>query len=898
VKLGSKTTLELLIHEITGIPFDALRGAALSHFTPEQRLRWALKRTTKKPEDRAYCLIGLCQVGMSLRYGEGETAFQRLEEKVRKLANTGRPFRDLSTGAATAAAAAADRAGLQNDLLASLAFPDMDARLQQIDSPASNTFEWLVDDRSQTSDRNSAFTTFLQHITRPPKIFWISGIPGSGKSTLMAYLIHFLRRDPTFCGAQYDVNVLLASYFFWSPAGGVLQKTIPGMLRTILHMLFEQDPPTMFLAIASQRWKAAQNRAAQVASWSEFELWTTLEAFDCQTSPKNQILLVIDGLDEIRGGVDGHEIIIAAIQRLAAMPKVRLCVSSRPLQIFSEAFNSCPRLRLQDLNHDDISQYVTDTLNRQNAFRTLCHYRPDQGQSLIQEIIERAQGVFLWVRLVVRDLVSCLRDGEGFELLRQTLDNIPTDLGIYFQQIFDSIDTKFQAEASLMLQVALFQETEFVSLQGLRLIDLALINDSALELPTQSQHRDLLDLSHDQGTRFKLSLTFRRLQSRCKGLLVCHYFPGDTQELVDKHAENPSRSKTRASERRPQPFLESDATFHEPSTIQKHTQNVFFPFDFSVEILHRSLHDFLLSDDALHRLHALTNGPIKVRQHLFLARLSQTQALAASSTPVQMTLKFYAAHLICLAATSELKENPSTLSILDGLRPFVENLAVRRGWRPLSLYVGPSLLLWPKEKSNFLTVAIDFDIVVYVERHLTAEQVRSKKGRPMLDYVLRPRFSGNPILHIGLRYPEPNTAVRMIELGADPNELYDGCPLIALYFCFMSDYARWSQGNWDQNTFTRFYDTTAILIRAGAATHLRRTWLSYCPDIDMWYGGWLDDAKGCTSKEMFKRRWGDSLGEGEPWSGTRDAVYRVADLLEHFRFCFGTGTDRLVSMLL
>jgi hypothetical protein len=82
-KLGDKRSLEGLIHEITGIPLGALRGESLSTFSVEERLRWSSGRQTKKIEDKAYCLLGIFDVSMSLRYGEGEKAVARLEAKVR-----------------------------------------------------------------------------------------------------------------------------------------------------------------------------------------------------------------------------------------------------------------------------------------------------------------------------------------------------------------------------------------------------------------------------------------------------------------------------------------------------------------------------------------------------------------------------------------------------------------------------------------------------------------------------------------------------------------------------------------------------------------------------------------------------------------------------------------------
>lgn len=81
--LGDKKMLEQHIHEITGIPISALHGGSLSNFSVGERMRWAANRDTKKKEDKAYCLLGIFDVSMSLRYGEGEKALVRLENKVK-----------------------------------------------------------------------------------------------------------------------------------------------------------------------------------------------------------------------------------------------------------------------------------------------------------------------------------------------------------------------------------------------------------------------------------------------------------------------------------------------------------------------------------------------------------------------------------------------------------------------------------------------------------------------------------------------------------------------------------------------------------------------------------------------------------------------------------------------
>jgi hypothetical protein len=83
--LGNKTSLERHICEITGIPAKALRGTPLSDFSVTERISWAASRETFRPEDKAYSLLGIFDVNISIIYSEGrEKAMNRLREAIDK----------------------------------------------------------------------------------------------------------------------------------------------------------------------------------------------------------------------------------------------------------------------------------------------------------------------------------------------------------------------------------------------------------------------------------------------------------------------------------------------------------------------------------------------------------------------------------------------------------------------------------------------------------------------------------------------------------------------------------------------------------------------------------------------------------------------------------------------
>lgn len=83
VRLGDKATLECHLCELTGVPAAALRGRDLSSFSIPERFSWQRTRRTKKPEDAAYSLSGICGVSMIPVYGEGkDRAMARLRKEI------------------------------------------------------------------------------------------------------------------------------------------------------------------------------------------------------------------------------------------------------------------------------------------------------------------------------------------------------------------------------------------------------------------------------------------------------------------------------------------------------------------------------------------------------------------------------------------------------------------------------------------------------------------------------------------------------------------------------------------------------------------------------------------------------------------------------------------------
>lgn len=86
---GSRSELKKPLAAATGIDEDVLDNPAAAHSLPvARRMSWASRRSTTRPEDAAYCLLGLFDVSIPILYGEGgPAAFLRLQEEIVKRSN-------------------------------------------------------------------------------------------------------------------------------------------------------------------------------------------------------------------------------------------------------------------------------------------------------------------------------------------------------------------------------------------------------------------------------------------------------------------------------------------------------------------------------------------------------------------------------------------------------------------------------------------------------------------------------------------------------------------------------------------------------------------------------------------------------------------------------------------
>ena len=144
----------------------------------------------------------------------------------------------------------------------------------------------------------------------------------------------------------------------------------------------------------------------------------------------------IDGLDEYEEqDPDLQNKLAQGILDLAALPGVKILVASRPEASFIDRFAQCPTLRLQDCTAHDIQHYVTGELRLKTQDSQLDDDDSAGLSSVARAVVRRANGVFLWVKLVVTDLVVGIQYVASYDELHKKPNGLHDDLNDLFKQI-------------------------------------------------------------------------------------------------------------------------------------------------------------------------------------------------------------------------------------------------------------------------------------------------------------------------------------------------------------------------------------------------------------------------------------------------------------------------------
>lgn len=244
------------------------------------------------------------------------------------------------------------------------------------------------------------------------------GKAGSGKSTLMKYLNTQSRTWTLLAEWAKGERLHICSYFFYN-LGTTEQKSQEGLSRTLLYQILSTHRDITPEVLPGMWREVYNNESANIEDIGLPSAAETRQAFEALASSVQKLgwfCFLIDGLDEfISNCMDG----IALIQSLASNDRFKIIVSSRPIPDCVAAFSDLTCLDLQELNQTDIELYVTEVLGGQEYMKRLIARYPEEGLEILHDIVKKSSGVFLWVVLACRSLISGFESHDRIAELRR-----------------------------------------------------------------------------------------------------------------------------------------------------------------------------------------------------------------------------------------------------------------------------------------------------------------------------------------------------------------------------------------------------------------------------------------------------------------------------------------------
>ena len=211
------------------------------------------------------------------------------------------------------------------------------------------------------------------------------------------------------------------------------------MLRALVHSILERYPeliPAVFPGLY-QNWKEPDANIEPTYTEVKNALGLLLK----KSAGFLKLCFFIDGIDELEGD---HKDMAELLHSLAST-QVKIVTSSRPINVCFNAFKGCPSLRLQDLTKNDMEIFVKENLVQHPSMAGLMKLYPLRAGELISEIKTKAEGVFLWVIIVVKLLVNGWEEGDGIKDLQRKLRCLPLDLRDLYRRMISKMPPDYQS---------------------------------------------------------------------------------------------------------------------------------------------------------------------------------------------------------------------------------------------------------------------------------------------------------------------------------------------------------------------------------------------------------------------------------------------------------------------
>lgn len=211
------------------------------------------------------------------------------------------------------------------------------------------TFVWLF-------EKNTIqFTDWLSEAkgTGPTgNLFWITGKPGSGKSTIMKYAIRNSRTMHHLEASNArDWHIIR---FFFSDRGSERQRAFQTMLQEILYQLLFRIGDS-FTLVNPLYTRLARTQEIMTPKWDLDALREGISEVIVKSTSETGICLFMDALDEHSGdNEDLCKFFWELSSKSTGSIVLKICLAGRPWPVFQKHFQDCRGFAIHEHTENDI----------------------------------------------------------------------------------------------------------------------------------------------------------------------------------------------------------------------------------------------------------------------------------------------------------------------------------------------------------------------------------------------------------------------------------------------------------------------------------------------------------------------------------------------------------------
>ncbi|KAK7908998.1 hypothetical protein PG985_014876 [Apiospora marii] len=284
--------------------------------------------------------------------------------------------------------------------------PEGDAKLDVLlDKHLEGTSHWAL--------QNSAIRSWLQ-IGGGGQVLWINGKPGSGKSVLCARLIKFLRDDP-------NRRVCFFICDFQTPSQGICTH----ILRSIASQLLRLVPDAVSYVYNEYVGKSRRPTSE-----------TLKPMLGNIFSLSGDIRLVVDGIDEIAPS-EHRNLLKTLLDLTKSTQNLKLLLVSQDIPTIAQRLSKQSKLRMSEEKgsiEKDMGLIIRDKLEDITELYG-DQIAEDVITKLESDILKKAEGMYLWVHLVM----DLLQNAPSVHDLLQQVHELPSSLKELYARILNNI---------------------------------------------------------------------------------------------------------------------------------------------------------------------------------------------------------------------------------------------------------------------------------------------------------------------------------------------------------------------------------------------------------------------------------------------------------------------------